>query len=160
MPCKIFDYIVYIACWILRSRKTRPVVVLTGARQTGKTSTFLRLFPKHVFVSLDLPLEAEQAEKEPSTILLLSLFTRSNMRPACFGTSRWSRCPPYTQRSTPAHWFAEVHPHENRFLAHLSFPATLVQQEICHESRRSFRHVQVQQQWSRIRTGDHRRSRP
>lgn len=47
---------------LLRSAKTRPVVVLTGARQTGKTSTFLRLFPKHAFVSLDLPAEAEQAE--------------------------------------------------------------------------------------------------
>jgi predicted AAA+ superfamily ATPase len=52
-----------------RSAKTRPVVVLTGARQTGKTSTFLRLFPKHAFVSLDLPAEAEQAEKEPGTFL-------------------------------------------------------------------------------------------
>src|ERR1700757_4180722 len=51
------------------SAKTRPVVVLTGARQTGKTSTFLRLFPKHAFVSLDLPAEAEQAEKEPGTFL-------------------------------------------------------------------------------------------
>jgi predicted AAA+ superfamily ATPase len=45
------------------------VVVLTGARQTGKTSTVLRLFPKHAFVSLDLPAEAEQAEKEPGTFL-------------------------------------------------------------------------------------------
>src|SRR5208282_5482127 len=52
-----------------RSAKTRPVVVLTGARQTGKTSTFLRLFPKHGFVSLDLPAEAEQAEKDPGTFL-------------------------------------------------------------------------------------------
>src|SRR5271168_3571631 len=52
-----------------RSAKTRPVVVLTGARQTGKTSTFLRLFPKHGFVSLDLPAEAERAEKEPGTFL-------------------------------------------------------------------------------------------
>src|SRR5271170_777777 len=54
---------------LLRSARTRPVVVLTGARQTGKTSTFLRLFPKHAFVSLDLPAEAEQAEKEPGTFL-------------------------------------------------------------------------------------------
>jgi predicted AAA+ superfamily ATPase len=45
------------------------MVVLTGARQTGKTSTFLRLFPNHAFVSLDLPAEAEQAEKEPDTFL-------------------------------------------------------------------------------------------
>jgi len=52
-----------------RSAKTRPLVVLTGARQTGKTSTLLRLFPKHSFVSLDLPTEAEQAEKEPRAFL-------------------------------------------------------------------------------------------
>jgi predicted AAA+ superfamily ATPase len=54
---------------LLRSARTRPVVVLTGARQTGKTSTFRRLFPNHEFVSLDLPTEAEQAEKEPQTFL-------------------------------------------------------------------------------------------
>src|SRR5258708_26149287 len=52
-----------------RSVKTRPVVVLTGARQTGKTSPFLRLFPKHAFASRDPPAEAEQAEKEPGTFL-------------------------------------------------------------------------------------------
>lgn len=54
---------------LLRSARTRPVVVLTGARQTGKTSTFRRLFPDHEFVSLDLPTEAEQAEKEPQSFL-------------------------------------------------------------------------------------------
>src|SRR6202521_6314928 len=52
-----------------RSARTRPVVVLTGARQTGKTSTFRRLFPNHMFVSLDLPTEAEQAEREPQSFL-------------------------------------------------------------------------------------------
>jgi uncharacterized protein len=52
---------------LLRSARTRPVVVLTGARQTGKTSTFRRLFSQHEFVSLDLPTEAEQAEKEPES---------------------------------------------------------------------------------------------
>ena len=52
-----------------RSARTRPVMVLTGARQTGKTSTLLRLFPNHAFVSLDLPSEAEQAEKEPDNFL-------------------------------------------------------------------------------------------
>jgi predicted AAA+ superfamily ATPase len=51
------------------SAKTRPVVVLTGARQTGKTSTFLRLFPDYAFVSLDLPVEAETAEKDPGIFL-------------------------------------------------------------------------------------------
>lgn len=54
---------------LLRAARTRPVIVLTGARQTGKTSTFRRLFPNHEFVSLDLPTEAEQAEKEPRTFL-------------------------------------------------------------------------------------------
>src|SRR5262245_45539620 len=54
---------------ILKSVRTRPVVVLTGARQTGKTSTLRRLFHEHTFVSLDLPTEAEQAEKEPQAFL-------------------------------------------------------------------------------------------
>ena len=52
-----------------RSVRTRPAVVLTGARQTGKTSTLLRLFPNYGFVSLELPTEAEQAEKEPVNFL-------------------------------------------------------------------------------------------
>lgn len=51
------------------SAKTRPALVLTGARQTGKTSTLRRLFPNYAFVSLDLPTEAEQAEKEPAEFL-------------------------------------------------------------------------------------------
>jgi predicted AAA+ superfamily ATPase len=51
------------------SVKTRPVLVLTGARQTGKTATLRHLFPNCAFVSLDLPTEAEQAEKEPALFL-------------------------------------------------------------------------------------------
>ena len=55
---------------LLRQRAaTRPVVVLTGARQTGKTSLMRRLFPDHRFVTLDLPSEAEQAERDPATFL-------------------------------------------------------------------------------------------
>jgi hypothetical protein len=45
------------------------VLVLTGARQTGKTSTLVHLFPNYSFVSLDLPTEAEQAEKDPASFL-------------------------------------------------------------------------------------------
>ena len=59
----------YIEARLRRSARTRPVVVLTGARQTGKTSVFRRLFPAHKFVSLDLPTEAEQAEREPDAFL-------------------------------------------------------------------------------------------
>jgi uncharacterized protein len=48
----------------------RPVVVITGARQTGKTSLAKRLFPNHGYVTLDLPSEAEQAERDPASFLL------------------------------------------------------------------------------------------
>jgi len=48
---------------------TRPAVVLTGARQVGKTSLLRRLFPDHSFVSLDLPSEAAQAEGDPEVFL-------------------------------------------------------------------------------------------
>ncbi|MFM7206757.1 MAG: ATP-binding protein [Planctomycetaceae bacterium] len=48
---------------------TRPVVVITGARQTGKTALARRLFPGHAYVSLDLPSAAAQAEHDPSTFL-------------------------------------------------------------------------------------------
>ena len=54
---------------LLHRAATRPVVVLTGARQTGKTSLMQRLFPDHHFVSLDLPSEAEQAERDPGSFL-------------------------------------------------------------------------------------------
>jgi uncharacterized protein len=59
----------YLESRLRRSARTRPVVVLTGARQTGKTSTLRRIFPEYPFVSLDLPTEAEQAEKEPDAFL-------------------------------------------------------------------------------------------
>ncbi len=55
---------------VLRRRvETRPVVVLTGARQTGKTSLVRRLFPGHRFVTLDYPAEADEAEREPESFL-------------------------------------------------------------------------------------------
>lgn len=54
---------------ILRLSQQRPALVLTGARQTGKTSLVRRLFPKHSFVSLDLPSEAAQAEGDPESFL-------------------------------------------------------------------------------------------
>ena len=54
---------------LVRRAATRPVVVLTGARQTGKTSLMQRLFPDHNFISLDLPSEAEQAESDPAVFI-------------------------------------------------------------------------------------------
>lgn len=46
-----------------------PAVVVTGARQTGKTTLLRGLFPGHHYVSLDLPSAAELAEREPELFL-------------------------------------------------------------------------------------------
>ena len=46
-----------------------PAVVVTGARQTGKTTLLTGLFPDHHYVSLDLPAEAQLAEEDPQTFL-------------------------------------------------------------------------------------------
>ena len=54
---------------LLRLASTRPVLVLTGARQTGKTALLRRLFPEHHYVTLDLPSEAAQAEHDPAGFL-------------------------------------------------------------------------------------------
>jgi predicted AAA+ superfamily ATPase len=54
---------------LLRGAATRPAVVLTGPRQTGKTSLVRRLFPDYAYVSLDLPSEAAQAEGDPLAFL-------------------------------------------------------------------------------------------
>lgn len=47
----------------------RPVVVLTGARQTGKTSLVRRVFPSFGYVSLDIPHQAALAEEQPAAFL-------------------------------------------------------------------------------------------
>ncbi|HDZ23087.1 MAG TPA: ATP-binding protein [Desulfobacteraceae bacterium] len=49
--------------------KQFPVVVLTGARQVGKTALVQRLFPGFSYVSLDLPSLSEQAEQNPHDFL-------------------------------------------------------------------------------------------
>lgn len=49
--------------------KQFPAVLLTGARQTGKTSLLRRTFPKAGFVSLDLPSAAYHAEQNPEEFL-------------------------------------------------------------------------------------------
>jgi len=46
-----------------------PAIVLTGARQVGKTTLLRELFPNYTFVSLDLPSLAEQAENDPQVFL-------------------------------------------------------------------------------------------
>jgi hypothetical protein len=46
-----------------------PALVLTGARQTGKTSLLRRMFPDHNYVSLDIPSVAARAEESPAEFL-------------------------------------------------------------------------------------------
>ncbi len=54
---------------ILALADSFPVIVLTGARQVGKTTLLKHLFPSHNYVSLDLIPEAELAENSPSEFL-------------------------------------------------------------------------------------------
>jgi uncharacterized protein len=54
---------------ILRLAAEYPAVVLTGARQVGKTTLLRILFPDHHWVSLDLPSMAEQADTDPQRFL-------------------------------------------------------------------------------------------
>lgn len=54
---------------LLELARTRPVLVLTGARQTGKTALCRHLFPEHHYVTLDLPSEAAAAEHDPASFL-------------------------------------------------------------------------------------------
>lgn len=44
-----------------------PVILLTGARQTGKTTLLRRTFASHHYTSLDLPSDAALAEGSPAT---------------------------------------------------------------------------------------------
>jgi predicted AAA+ superfamily ATPase len=47
----------------------RPVLLLSGCRQTGKTALLRHLFPSHGYVSLDLPLTAQEAEESGQRFL-------------------------------------------------------------------------------------------
>jgi predicted AAA+ superfamily ATPase len=63
--------------WISRKYETTlktlfdqfPAVVVTGARQVGKTSLVRRVFPNFAYVTLDIPSIAEQAEKSPDAFI-------------------------------------------------------------------------------------------
>ena len=52
-----------ISSLVKRVNSQRPALLLTGARQTGKSSLLKHLFPDHNSVSLDVPLEARQASE-------------------------------------------------------------------------------------------------
>lgn len=54
---------------LLRLAAHFPAVVVTGARQAGKTTLLRATFPNHTYVSLDLPSIADQAERNPDLFL-------------------------------------------------------------------------------------------
>lgn len=54
---------------IRRMAKQFPAVLITGARQTGKTSVLRRLYPKAAYLTLDLPAHAEAARTAPDELL-------------------------------------------------------------------------------------------
>jgi len=55
---------------LIREMNTeRPALLLTGARQTGKSSLLNYLFPEHPYISLDVPLIAKQASEDGNFFL-------------------------------------------------------------------------------------------
>jgi uncharacterized protein len=54
---------------ILEAVRTRPVVLLTGVRQAGKSSLLKKLFPAADYVTLDKILIAAQAQENPEQFL-------------------------------------------------------------------------------------------
>jgi predicted AAA+ superfamily ATPase len=54
---------------IIEATKTRPVLLLTGIRQAGKSSLLQRIFPDAEYVTLDKVLLAEEAEQNPANFL-------------------------------------------------------------------------------------------
>ena len=49
--------------------KQFPAVLITGARQTGKTSLLRHLYPSASYLTLDLPANAEAARTAPDELL-------------------------------------------------------------------------------------------
>lgn len=57
---------------VLRSDRTFKCVLVTGARQTGKSTMLKKLFPDKKYVSLDDPFIEEQAREQPNTFMMLN----------------------------------------------------------------------------------------
>jgi len=54
---------------ILEAAKHFPVILLTGPRQSGKSTTLQRLFSSHAYVTFDDPVVRAQAEQDPALFL-------------------------------------------------------------------------------------------
>lgn len=54
---------------LLRAAKEFPVIVLTGPRQTGKSTVLQKIFPKHDYATFDDPLTSKLANDDPKFFL-------------------------------------------------------------------------------------------
>jgi hypothetical protein len=54
---------------INKVQKSRPALLLSGARQTGKSSLLKRMFPGAESITLDRVLTAQNAEENPASFL-------------------------------------------------------------------------------------------
>ncbi len=54
---------------LLASASSFPVVIVTGARQTGKSTLLKHLFPKHKYITLDYPVIRNLAQNDPELFL-------------------------------------------------------------------------------------------
>jgi predicted AAA+ superfamily ATPase len=54
---------------ILSLAKEKPAILLTGSRQTGKSSLLKSLFPQAEYVSFDSPMTCQEAESNPEQFL-------------------------------------------------------------------------------------------
>ena len=56
----------------LKSYKTFKCILITGARQTGKSTMIKRLFSDKKYISFDDPFIEEQAKENPYTFMMLN----------------------------------------------------------------------------------------
>lgn len=57
---------------VQKSEKTFKCILVTGARQTGKSTMLAKLFPEKKYVSFDDPFIEEQARENPNSFLMLN----------------------------------------------------------------------------------------
>ena len=57
---------------VLHTEKTFKCILITGARQTGKTEMIKKLFPKKKYVLLDDPFVEDQANNNPDMFIMLN----------------------------------------------------------------------------------------